>query len=102
MACSVPKSSRALFLAAAGQDVVLSGWVNSSRNLGGLVFIDLRDREGVTQLFIDPEKCAGMMQDVKELRDEWVITVKGKVIARPENMINKDNIGHFKKGAYIV
>jgi len=72
-----------------GQQVTLSGWINSSRNLGGLVFIDLRDREGITQLFVNPEQCPQLMETVKDLREEWVITAKGIVNSRPENMINK-------------
>ena len=71
------------------QIVTLSGWVHSSRDLGGLIFIDLRDREGITQLFIDPEKSPNLAKLGKEIREEWVIQATGTVRARPDNMINK-------------
>ncbi len=73
-----------------GQDVVLTGWVHRCRNLGGLVFVDLRDREGITQLFVDPAESPDLMPDVRRLREEWVITVAGHVQARPQDMINAD------------
>ena len=60
----------------------LSGWVNKSRNLGGMLFIDLRDRYGITQVDFE----------IPEIKSEYVVQVEGKVIARPENMINKDMI----------
>ena len=78
-----------LTLAQVGQRVDLSGWVNSCRNLGGLVFIDLRDREGVTQLFIDPAKCPELAALAANLREEWVIAATGTVRARPGNTINR-------------
>jgi aspartyl-tRNA synthetase len=74
----------------AGQTVKLAGWVNSCRDLGGLVFIDLRDREGVTQLFLDPATKPELMPTVRRIREEFVISVEGTVQARPENMVNKD------------
>lgn len=67
----------------------LSGWVNKSRNLGGMLFIDLRDRYGITQITIDPTKVDF---EIPEIKSEYVVQVEGKVIARPENMINKDMI----------
>ncbi len=72
-----------------GENVNLSGWVNSSRNLGGLIFIDLRDREGITQLFIDPVAKPEVAAVAKDIRDEWVIQVAGTVRPRPEAMVNK-------------
>ncbi len=71
-----------------GQNVRLSGWVNSSRNLGGLVFIDLRDREGITQLFIDPETSPQLAAKAREIREEWVLAVAGTVRPRPPEMVN--------------
>lgn len=71
-----------------GKNVVLSGWINSLRNLGGMVFIDLRDREGITQIYIDPEKTPAIIEQVKSLREECVITIAGTVQKRPDNMIN--------------
>lgn len=73
----------------AGQMVELAGWVASYRNLGGLLFIDLRDRYGITQLTFDPAE-ADLFEQASKARLEWVIRIKGKVNARPENMVNKD------------
>lgn len=72
-----------------GQSVSLCGWVNSSRNLGGLIFIDLRDREGITQLFIDPARDPELAAKAKDIREEWVLAASGVVRARPDNMVNK-------------
>jgi aspartyl-tRNA synthetase len=72
-----------------GQSVSLCGWVNSSRNLGGLIFIDLRDREGITQLFIDPAQNPELAAKAKDIREEWVLAVSGVVRSRPDNMVNK-------------
>ena len=71
-----------------GQTVTLCGWVNASRNLGGMIFIDLRDREGVTQVFIDPEKYPEVAAKAQPIREEWVLSVTGVVRPRPENMVN--------------
>lgn len=71
-----------------GESVNLSGWVNSCRNLGGMIFIDLRDREGITQLFIDPAKYPEVVEEAKPVREEWVVRAEGIVRARPDNMVN--------------
>ena len=71
-----------------GQRVSLSGWVNSCRNLGGMMFIDLRDREGITQLFIDPATHPEIIEEAKNIREEWVIAADGVVRPRPDNMVN--------------
>lgn len=71
-----------------GQETSLAGWVNSARNLGGLIFIDLRDRYGITQVKIDPQASPNLAELASEFRSEWVIGVKGRVIARPEEMKN--------------
>lgn len=65
-----------------GQEVVLNGWVNTRRDLGGLFFIDLRDRFGITQLFIYPETQAELYNKAKTLGNEYVIWAKGKVRLR--------------------
>ena len=70
------------------QEVVLAGWVASRRDHGGLIFIDLRDREGLTQIVLNPEIDQHSHELGKELRSEWVLSVKGKVEARPQGTIN--------------
>ena len=72
----------------ANQRVTLCGWVNSSRNLGGMLFIDLRDREGITQLVVDPAAVPAVAEAAKPIREEWVIQVSGIVRPRPESMVN--------------
>ena len=72
-----------------GQEVVLSGWVNSARNLGGLIFIDLRDHYGLTQTKIDPLENKQAAIVAEKLHSEWVVKITGKVSARPAEMINK-------------
>ena len=65
-----------------GQEVVLKGWINTRRDHGKIIFIDLRDRSGLVQVvFIDSEEA-------KSLRPEWVVEIKGLVKERPEKMIN--------------
>ncbi|MFH1701013.1 MAG: aspartate--tRNA ligase [Candidatus Zixiibacteriota bacterium] len=69
--------------------VVLNGWVQEYRNLGGLLFIDLRDRYGITQVVFHPEHVANeIMQTAASCRHEFVIAVKGIVKARPEGTVN--------------
>jgi len=68
--------------------VTLSGWVHRRRDHGGLIFIDLRDRFGITQLVFDPEKQALSHATAEKLRSEWVISIKGNVIPRSPDMIN--------------
>ncbi len=72
-----------------GEKVVLNGWVNSRRDLGGLIFITLRDRYGITQIVFEPEENSEVYEAAKKLRNEFVVSVEGVVRARPENMINK-------------
>lgn len=68
-----------------GQEIILKGWVGRRRDLGGLIFIDLRDREGIMQLVINPEKVsAEVMATAESLRSEFVIEVTGQVVAREQ------------------
>jgi len=76
-----------LTTAQAGQKVVLMGWVNTRRDHGSLVFIDLRDREGIVQVVLDPSLAA--CTSAKDLRNEYVVAIQGTVRKRPEGMINK-------------
>jgi aspartyl-tRNA synthetase len=78
--------------------VRLAGWVHSYRDHGNLVFIDLRDRDGLTQLVFDPDTCGQAAHDeARRLRSEWVISVTGTVKARaPEVVNNKLPTGHIE------
>src|SRR5947209_3263343 len=72
-----------------GKEVKLAGWVHSYRDHGGLVFIDLRDRDGLTQLVFDADLCGQATHDeARKLRSEWVISVSAKVSARGEGLVN--------------
>jgi aspartyl-tRNA synthetase len=72
-----------------GQSVTLLGWVHSRRDLGGVIFIDIRDREGRTQTVFDPSDLPpGLFEQAAELRSECVIGVAGKVRRRPEGTTN--------------
>ncbi len=71
-----------------GKGVRLSGWVHRVRDHGGLLFIDLRDHYGLTQVVADPDSPAFKMAET--VRSEWVIRVDGKVRARPEGTVNAD------------
>lgn len=62
------------------------GWVSTRRDHGGIIFIDLRDRRGITQINIRPESAA--YEDAKKLRNEWVVAFKGVVEPRPDGMVN--------------
>ena len=68
--------------------VTLSGWVNRRRDHGGLIFIDLRDRFGITQLVFNPTQNPNIHAEAEQLRSEWVISVKGTVIRRGAGMEN--------------
>ena len=75
----------------AGKKVILNGWVHRWRNHGGVLFIDLRDRYGRTQVVFKPEKLdEETMKQASHLRAEYVVSVQGTVNQRPEGMANKD------------
>jgi aspartyl-tRNA synthetase len=71
-----------------GQTVTLCGWVDRNRDLGGTVFIDLRDRYGKTQLVVSPESGADLLEAAQRLRSEYVIAATGTVAPRPEGTAN--------------
>ncbi|PIE68497.1 MAG: aspartate--tRNA ligase [Deltaproteobacteria bacterium] len=71
-----------------GEEVTLMGWVLRRRDHGGVIFIDLRDREGLTQVVFNPEVNPEVHAKAHQLRNEWVIAVKGTVSARPDDMAN--------------
>lgn len=74
----------------AGEQVRLAGWVHTRRDHGGLIFIDLRDRFGIVQLTFNPEKHKDAWSMAESLRSEYVISVTGTVLVRPEEMVNKN------------
>ena len=73
-----------------GQTVTLCGWVNGRRDHGGILFIDLRDRQGLTQIVFDSEQQASVHQIASQLRNEFVIEITGDVTPRPDDSINPE------------
>jgi len=71
-----------------GKEVVLSGWVDTRRDHGGVIFIDLRDRWGITQLTFRQENDPKIFEAGNKLRNEFVVKIKGKVVSRPDEMVN--------------
>ncbi len=71
-----------------GKDVVLMGWVQRRRDHGGVIFVDLRDREGITQVVFNPEISQAVHLKAHEIRSEFVIGIRGRVEKRPEGMTN--------------
>ena len=75
----------------AGQEVHLSGWVQRTRDVGGVVFVWLRDREGIVQLVFEESVCGKEAFELgRSLRAEDVVTLTGEVRMRAENAVNKD------------
>ena len=70
-----------------GADVTVMGWVHGRRDLGGLIFVDLRDRTGIVQVAFTPD--ADALEKAHMLRSEYVIAVRGRVRPRPEGMANR-------------
>ncbi len=81
-----------------GQEVTLTGWANSYRDHGGIIFIDLRDKSGLIQLTCDPEDSASAHKVADEVRDEFVLIAKGVVRHRGEGLVNP----RLKTGAIEV
>ncbi len=71
-----------------GKEVVLMGWVQRRRDHGGVIFVDLRDREGLTQVVFNPEVNQEIHEKAGVIRSEYVLGIRGKVKARPEGMAN--------------
>ncbi len=71
-----------------GNEVILMGWVHRRRDLGGLIFVDLRDREGTIQVVFDPEQGPQAHELAHTIRNEFVLAIRGRVNQRPADMIN--------------
>ena len=71
-----------------GKEVILFGWVATRRDHGGLLFLDIRDREGITQVVVDPQKDSSLQKVSEVLRNEFVVAIQGKVSPRPQGMVN--------------
>ena len=75
----------------AGEEVTVAGWVHRRRDLGGLIFLQVRDKSGIVQIVIEPDQ-PDLFAQAENLRSEFVVSLTGKVRNRPENMINKDMV----------
>ena len=71
-----------------GESVVLKGWVQKRRDLGGLIFIDLRDRTGIVQVVFNPDVSKAALETAESIRSEYVLDITGKVVAREEATVN--------------
>lgn len=71
-----------------GQEVSLSGWVQKRRDLGGVIFIDLRDRSGIVQIVFNPEVSKEALEIAEKVRNEYVLSVTGKVVNRDPETVN--------------
>ncbi|MBN2180022.1 MAG: aspartate--tRNA ligase [Deltaproteobacteria bacterium] len=81
-----------------GEEVILMGWSHRRRDLGNLIFVDLRDREGMVQIVFNPEVNPELHKEAHRIRNEFVLAVKGKVQPRPDDMVNTS----LKTGAIEV
>ena len=80
--CGEPRADRV------GETLTLAGWAARRRDHGGLVFVDLRDRTGVTQLVINPERAPEAAELAKEIRNEFVLQARGELVARSPETVN--------------
>ena len=71
-----------------GRSVVLNGWLRRRRDLGGIIFLELWDHTGTTQVVLNPERAPEVHERAKDLRSEYVLAVKGRVSVRPEGTEN--------------
>ena len=76
----------------AGREVVLTGWVQSNRDHGGLIFIDLRDREGIVQVVFDPTIDAESFAQAEAARSEYVLNVRGTVRRRSQKPLTRTGL----------
>lgn len=81
-----------------GETIELKGWVQKRRDLGGLIFLDLRDRTGLVQIVFNPDVSAEALKTAESVRNEYVLYIKGKVVARDEATVNPN----LKTGAIEV
>ena len=72
-----------------GAEISIAGWVHRRRDLGGLIFLQIRDRSGIVQVTVEPDQ-GDMFAAADELRSEFVVQVSGKIRQRPESMVNQD------------
>lgn len=79
-----------LTTASIGETVTLNGWVQTRRDLGGVLFIDLRDRTGIVQIVFNPDYSGEALQIADKVRSEYVLSVTGKVVKRDEETINRN------------
>ncbi len=70
-----------------GEEISVCGWVHRRRDHGGVIFVDLRDREGLLQVVFDPDR-PDIFAEAERIRGEYVLAVKGKVRPRPEGTVN--------------
>ncbi len=86
-----------------GEKVVLKGWVQKRRDLGGLIFIDLRDRTGIVQIVFNPDLSKAALELAEKIRNEYVLSVTGSVVAREESTVNENiNTGKIEIQAESV
>ena len=71
-----------------GREVRLAGWADTRRNLGGVLFIDLRDRSGKIQLVVNDQSGEDTLKEAEKVRSEYVLEVEGQVVARSEETVN--------------
>lgn len=71
-----------------GEEVILAGWVQTRRDHGGVIFVDLRDRSGIAQITVDPERSPEVFEEAHKVRSEYVLWVRGIVQKRPQESIN--------------
>lgn len=87
---------------AAGEQVVLCGWVAKRRDHGGLIFVDLRDRSGIVQIVVDPDDAGNSFTTAEAIRSEYVIKVAGKVRLRDAATVNPSCYRRDRSGCCCI